>query len=402
MPDKGYDPKVDLFTKCFEFNEDLEAKEEGYYLIFRALESGQDPVVVYQGRPLINLASNNYLGLTSHPRVIGSAREALERFGTGCSGSRWLNGNMVIHEELERDLAEFLGQEEAVVFATGYQTNLGALSCLVGKDEVLITDKLDHASILDGARMSLGRMARFRHNDLDHLETILKKEAGQAKLIVVDGVYSMEGDLADLPGIAGLARRYQARLFVDDAHGLGVVGPGGKGSAANFGLEDEVDLIMGTFSKSLGCIGGFVAGAERPVSWIKHRSRSQIFSAALPPVLTATARAALSVLREEPGIVDRLWSNRKRLLTGLTALGFDTGLSQTPIIPVILGSEPLLFAMTLALTEAGLFVNPVRPPGVPQGREMLRLSLMATHAPEHLDQALEILGQTGRALGVIG
>ncbi len=401
MPDKGFDPQVDLFRKCFELSEDLEARAGGYYLIFRALESGQDPTVVLEGRALINLASNNYLSLTSHPKVLEAAREALQRYGTGCSGSRWLNGNMRIHEELEERLAAFLGKEAAVVFSTGYQTNLGAISCLVGKDDVIFTDKLDHASLLDGARMSLGRMVRFRHNDMDHLESLLQREKGRAKLIVVDGVYSMEGDLADLPGIVELARRHQARLFLDDAHGLGVTGPDGKGTAAHFGLDDQVDLIMGTFSKSLACIGGFVAGAERPISWIKHLSRSMMFSAALPPVLTATARAALEVIEQEPEIVTRLWSNCERLRKGLDSLGFDTGDSQTPIIPVILGNEPHLLAMTLNLTEAGVFVNPVRPPGVPKGREMLRLSLMSGHTGEQIDQALEALAAAGRTFGII-
>ena len=401
MPDKRFEPATDLFRKCLEFTEDLEAREGGYYLCFRPLESGQNPVVSLEGRELINLASNNYLGLTSHPRVVAAAKEALDRYGTGCSGSRWLNGNMLIHEELERLLADFLGKEAAIVFSTGYQTNLGAISCLVGKDDLIFTDKLDHASIIDGARMSLGRMVRFRHNDMDNLESLLKKEPSRAKLIVVDGVFSMEGDLADLPGIMDLARRYQTRVFLDDAHGLGVMGPGGRGTAAHFGLTRETDLIMGTFSKSLACIGGFVAGDERPVSWIKHASRSQMFSAALPPVLTATARAAVETIIREPELVDRLWANAAQLREGLKNLGFNTGDSQTPLIPVILGNEPHILAMTLGLAQAGVFVNPVRPPAVPKGREMLRLSLMATHTPEQIGRALGIMGEVGRNLGVI-
>ncbi len=401
MPDKGFNPELDLFRKCYQYTEDLEAREGGYYLIFRPLESGQNPVVTLEGREMINLASNNYLGLTSHPRVVEAAKEALDRYGTGCSGSRWLNGNMLIHEELESLLAEFLGKEAAIVFSTGYQTNLGAISCLVGRNDVIFTDKLDHASIIDGARMSLGRLIRFRHNDMDHLEGLLKREQDKGKLIVVDGVFSMEGDLADLPGLVDLARRYQARIFLDDAHGLGVTGPGGRGTAAHFGLAEEVDLIMGTFSKSLACIGGFVAGDARPVSWIKHRSRSQMFSAALPPVLTATARAALETVIREPELVDRLWTNARKLKEGLIALGFDTGGSQTPIVPVILGNEPLMLATTINLAQAGVFVNPVRPPAVPQGREMLRLSLMANHTGEHIDQALAALGEAGRNLGII-
>ena len=401
MPVNRFDPQLDIFRKCDEWNEDLEAKAGGYYLIFRPLESGQDPTVVLNGQTLLNLASNNYLSLTTHPRVVAAAREALRKYGTGCSGSRWLNGNMAIHEDLERRLAEFLDKEEAVVFATGYQTNLGSLSCLAGRNDAIFTDKLDHASLLDGALMSPAKLVRFRHNDMDHLETLLQRESDRAKLIVVDGVYSMEGDLADLPGLVKLARRHQARLFLDDAHGLGVMDPGGRGTAAHFGLVEEVDLIMGTFSKSLACIGGFVAGARRPISWIKHASRSQMFSAALPPVLTATAGAALEVINDEPELVRRLWSNRERLKAGLDRLGFDTGNSQTPIIPLVLGDEPLLLEMTLRLTEAGLFVNPVRPPGVPRGREMLRLSLMAGLSEDQIDQALGILGSVGRALGVI-
>ncbi len=353
------------------------------------------------GRKMLMVGSNPYLGLTNHPRVVAAAKEAIDIYGTGCAGSRWLNGNMTLHEDLERTLAEFLHKEAAVVFATGYQTNLGAISCLVGRGDLVIVDKLDHASILDGCRMSDGEMIRYPHNDMDSLERILAKDAGRPKLIVVDGVFSMEGDLCDLPRIVELAQRYNARIFLDDAHGIGVLGKNGRGTAEHFGLEDQIDLIMGTFSKSLAGIGGFMAGNERAINWIKHVSRPLMFSAALPPVLVATAKMAVEVIRTEPELRDKLWANAAHLKTGLERLGFDTGETKTPIIPVVLRDERRLIGMVLTLQEMGVFVNPVRPPAVPPGRELLRTSVMATHTTAQLDQVLAAFAQAGKLLRVI-
>lgn len=392
---------TDVFAKCFRFRRDLEAQEGGYYWIFRALESGQGPEVMIDERSMIMLGSNSYLDLTTHPRVMAAAREALERYGTGTAGSRHLNGNLALHEKLERRLAEFLGKEAACVFSTGYQTNLGAIQALIGRGELAVVDKTDHASILDGCNLAQGRMARYRHNDLEHLESILKKESGSPLMIIVDGVFSMEGDLVDLPGLVELARRYGARIYLDDAHGLGVMGPEGQGTAAHFGLTEEVDLIMGTFSKSLACIGGFVAGDERPISWIKHLGRSSIFSAGLPASLTATALAALEVIREEPERRARLWRNRAQWKSGLDRLGFDTGPSETPIVPVYCGDIMRLAGVIEGLTEAGIFANPVIPPAVPPGREMIRTSVLAGHTEAQLDRALELTAGVGRTFGLI-
>ncbi len=401
MADQDRPAGADILAKCYQMTEDHEAKEAGHYLCFRPVASAQTPQIVLNGRTMVMVGSNNYLGLTTHPRVMAAAKEAVDRYGTGSAGSRWLNGNMVLHEQLEAKLAEFLRQEAAVVFATGYQTNLGAISCIVGRGDVIIIDKLDHASILDGCRMSQGEMIRYRHNDMDHLEFVLQKAGRKAKLIIIDGVFSMEGDIVNLPAIVELAGRHQARIFLDDAHGIGVLGLQGRGTAEHFDLEEEVDLIMGTFSKSLAGIGGFVAGDERPIAWIKHLSRSLMFSAALPPVLAAAAMAAVEVIETEPELRQKLWANTHQMKKGLDDLGFDTGESKTPIIPVVVGDEALVLAMTNALAELGVFVNPVRPPAVPPGRDLLRTSLMATHTSEHINQALKAFETAGQKLGLI-
>jgi len=391
----------DVFGKCYQPTKADELREFQRYVIFRVFDSGQTPEVVVGGRRMILLGSNNYLGLSFHAQVKEAARLALEKYGTGCAGSRYLNGNLDLHERLERRLAGFFGKEAAVVASTGYQSNLGTIACLLNRGEVVITDKLDHASILDGCRMSLGSMVRYRHNDMDDLERLLKQYSDRAKLIVVDGVFSMEGDLVNLPPVIDLAKRYGTRVMVDDAHGIGVLGERGRGTVEHYGLLEEVDLITGTLSKSLAGIGGFVAGQARVVEWIKHASRPQMFSASLPPATTAGVIAALEVIDSRPGLRKRLWDNRQRLKQGLNDLGYDTGQTQSPIIPVIIGNEPLMLKFVVELAEKGVFCNPVGSPAVPRGREMIRTSVMAEHTREQMDRVVEAFKEVGLENGLI-
>jgi 8-amino-7-oxononanoate synthase len=393
---------MDIFDKCAqaaEFESGL--RQSGHYCFFRRLESPQDSEVVVNGKRVIMIGSNNYLGLTTHPRVKEAAIKAIEKYGTGCAGSRFLNGNLEIHEELEKKLAKFLRKEAALVFATGYQTNLGVISALVERNDVAIIDMYDHASIMDGCRLSFGEVRKYRHNDMDALERALEGTREKNKMIVVDGVFSMEGDIADLPAIVKLAKAYGARIMLDDAHALGVLGEGGRGTAEHFGLESEVDLIMGTHSKALAAIGGFIAGSSDVISWIKHLSRSMIFSASLPPSLVASVSAALDVIEEQPELRARLWSNTHKMLKGYKALGYDTGTSATPIIPVVIKDTMKTYEMCRLLFENGVFVNAVISPAVPQGRELLRTSFMATHTEEQLDQVLAAFEKVGRRVGVI-
>jgi len=393
---------MDIFEKCAKATEyESGLKESGYYFFFRKLESPQDSEVMVNGKRLIMIGSNNYLGLTNHPRVKEAALKAVEKYGSGCAGSRFLNGNLEIHEELEKKLARFFRKEAALVFATGYQTNLGAISALVGRHDVAIIDRYDHASIIDGCRLSFGEVKKYQHNDMDALESVLKACKGKAKLIIVDGVFSMEGDIADLPGIVRLARAYGARIMVDDAHGIGVLGKGGRGTAEYFGLENEVDLIMGTYSKSLAAIGGFIAGPSEVIKWIKHLGRSMIFSASLPPSLVASVSAALDIIEEQPELRARLWRNTHKMLRGYKTLGYDTGTSETPIIPILIKDTMKTYEMCRRLFENGVFVNAVISPAVPQGRELLRTSFMATHTEEQLDKVLAAFEKVGRQVGVI-
>ena len=393
---------MDLFEKCaqaVEFESGL--KQSGHYCFFRRLESPQDAEVVVNGKRVIMIGSNNYLGLTNHPRVKEAAIKAIEKYGTGCAGSRFLNGNLEIHEELEKKLAKFLRKEAALVFATGYQTNLGVISALVERNDAAIIDMSDHASIMDGCRLSFGEVRKYQHNDMDALERALEANKGKNKLIVLDGVFSMEGDIADLPAIVKLARAYGAKIMLDDAHAVGVLGEGGRGTAEHFGLENEVDLIMGTHSKALAAIGGYIAGPSDAISWIKHLSRSMIFSASLPPPLVASVSAALDIIEEQPELRARLWSNTHKMLKGYKALGYDTGTSATPIIPVVIKDTMKTYEMCRLLFENGVFVNAVISPAVPQGRELLRTSFMATHTEEQLDQVLAAFDKVGRQVGVI-
>jgi 8-amino-7-oxononanoate synthase len=393
---------MDIFTKCREFTEADEIKAAGYYFWFREVESAQDTEVVVGGRKLIMAGSNNYLGLTTHPKVKEAAIKAVEKYGSGCAGSRFLNGNLDILEKLEEKLADFFHKEAAVVFATGYQTNLGALSTLVGRNDEVFLDKFDHASIIDGCRFSFGKVKKFKHSDAKDLNRMLNNSSEKhGKLVVVDGVFSMEGDITPLPEIVDAAKKHGARVMVDDAHGVGVLGKGGRGTAEHFDMEDDVDVIMGTYSKSLAAIGGFIVSSKEVVNFIRHCARPLIFSASLAPALVAAASAALDVIKDEPERRERLWHNTNKMLKGFKELGFDTGTSSTPIIPIIIGDRFKTLQMCGLLQEYGIFVNPTISPAVPPGRELLRTSYMATHTEEQLDKILDAFGRAGRKLEVI-
>ncbi|HPA32237.1 MAG TPA: aminotransferase class I/II-fold pyridoxal phosphate-dependent enzyme [Anaerolineaceae bacterium] len=392
---------MDIFEKCFAFQDAREAIARGVYPYFIPMTENEGSETVFHGRRLIMCGSNNYLGLTTHPKVREAAIRAVERFGTSCTGSRFLNGTLELHEQLEHELAEWVGKEAALVFSTGMQTNLGTVSALVGRGDVVILDKDDHASIVDGARLGYGKLERFIHNDMNHLERVLQSIPDTVgRLIVVDGLFSMEGDLADLPNIVPLAKKYGARIMVDDAHGMGVLG-GGKGTAAHFGLTNDVDLIMSTFSKSFASLGGFIAGDDDVVHYIKHHARALIFSASIPAGNAAAALAALQVMREEPERIFRVNQIAEKMRAGFRSLGFDIGHSVTPVIPIIIGDDERTFLFWRALFDAGVFVNPVISPAVPPGRQLLRTSYMATHTDEQLDRVLEIFSVVGKQLGVI-
>ncbi len=392
---------MDIFQKCAKFTTAKEVMAAGVYLYFRRIESAQDPEVIVKGRKMIMIGSNNYLGLTNHPKVKEAAIEAIKKYGTGCAGSRFLNGTLDIHEDLEVKLARFMNKESALVFSTGFQTNLGAISAIVGKDDIVIIDKMDHASIIDGCRLSFGEAKKYRHNDMEDLERILKQNGERGILIVVDGVFSMEGDVARLPEIANLAERYGARVMVDDAHGIGVLGRHGRGTAEHFGLEDKVDIIMGTYSKSLASIGGFIASTEEIIHYVKHIARPLIFSASPPPASVAAVSAAIDIIVAEPERIARLWENTRKMKEGFNSLGFDTGLSETPIIPVIVGEDQKAFLMGRGLHEEGVFANVAVSPAVPNGKALIRTSFMATHTEEQLDRVLEAFKKVGKKLGII-
>ncbi len=392
---------MDIFEKCFNFTAAKQAIKEGYYPYFIPLTENEGTEVVYRGHRLIMCGSNNYLGLTTHPKVREAACRAVERYGTSCTGSRFLNGTLEMHEQLEGELAQWVGKQSALVFSTGMQANLGAVSAIVGRGDYVILDKDDHASIVDGARLSYGEIQRFRHNDMEHLERVLQSLPEKSgKLIVVDGLFSMEGDLAPLPEIIPLAKKYKARLMVDDAHAMGVLG-GGRGTAAHFGLTEDVDLIMSTFSKSFASLGGFIAGDEDIVHYIKHSARSLIFSASIPPANAASALAALHVMRDEPERIQRVNDIGKKMREGYKSLGFNIGASVTPVIPIVIGDDQLTFATWRLLFENGVFVNPVISPAVAQGRQLLRTSYMATHTDEQLDRVLCIFEEVGKKVGLI-
>ena len=392
---------MDVFEKCRNFTAAKDAMERGFYPYFIPLNENEGTEVVFQGQRLIMCGSNNYLGLTTHPKVREAAIEAVKRFGTSCTGSRFLNGTLAMHEQLEAELAEWVGMEAALVFSTGMQTNLGTISALIGRDDVVILDKDDHASIVDGARLGYGKIERFRHNDMEHLERVLKSIPESAgRLIVVDGLFSMEGDLAPLPEMTQIAKKHGARLMVDDAHGMGVMG-GGRGTAAHFGVTKDVDLIMSTFSKSFASLGGFIAGDENTIHYIKHVARSLIFSASIPPANTAAALAALHVMRDEPQHSHRVIEVADKMRKGFTELGFNIGNSITPVVPIIIGDDDRTFMTWKLLFENGVFVNPVISPAVSPGRQLLRTSYMATHTDTQMDRVLEVFDKVGKEMGLI-
>lgn len=393
---------MDVFDKCRDYELAESLRKAGLYYYFRSIESPQDPVVTIDGRRVVMLGSNNYLGLANHPEVKEAAIEAVRRYGTGCAGSRLLNGTLDLHVALEEKLAAFMNREAALTFATGFQVNLGVLSCMLGRQDVVFLDSLDHACIIDGARLGFGKMVKFKHNDIEDLERKLAMTPDDAgKLIVVDGVFSMEGDMCRLPELVRLKRKYGARLMVDDAHGLGVLGEHGRGTGEHFGLEGDVDLVMGTFSKSLAAAGGFIAGDRYVVDFIRHHARAQIFSAAPPPALAAAVLKAIEIVIREPERRAMLWENTRYMRRELDGLGFDTGGSETPVIPMVVGDDHKVFSMVSRLHHDGVFVNPVITPAVPPGRAMIRTSYMATHCREHLDEALDALQRIGREAGVI-
>jgi 8-amino-7-oxononanoate synthase len=391
-----------LLEKCRNFTEATVARQQGWYPYFKVVESEQGPEAVVDGKKMLMLGSNNYLGLTNHPRVKEAVINAVKMYGTGCSGSRYLNGTLTLHEEAETRLAKFMRREGALLFSTGYQTNLGTISALVGKGEFALTDRQDHASIVDGCRLSFGKTLKFRHNDLDDLERILKHLGPDVgKMVVVDGVFSMEGSIVRLPEVVQLCQKYQAVLMVDDAHSMGVLGDNGRGTAEHFGLEHAVDIIMGTFSKSFASMGGFIATDLNTIDYIKHHSRPLIFSASMAPATVAAVLAALDIIEQEPERREQLWRNASRWCSGLRELGFNTGHSATPIVPVILGEDMLTFRFWRALFDRGIFTNPAVRQAVAPGSALLRTSVIATHTPEQLDCALEIFWQVGRELHVI-
>ena len=392
---------MDIFEKCFNWTTAKQAVKEGYYPYFIPLTENEGTEVNYRGHRLIMCGSNNYLGLTTHPKVREASCQAVERYGTSCTGSRFLNGTLEMHETLESELAQWVGKDAALVFSTGMQVNLGTVSALVGRGDYVILDKDDHASIVDGARLSYGEIQRFRHNDIEHLERVMQSLSEKSgKLLVVDGLFSMEGDLANLPEILPVTKKYGARVMVDDAHGMGVLG-GGRGTAWHFGLNDEVDLVMSTFSKSFASLGGFVAGNEDVIHYIKHFARSLIFSASMPPANTAAVLAALQIMREEPERIERVNQVGQKMRDGFNALGFNIGHSVTPIVPIIIGDDQLTFMTWRLLFENGVFVNPVISPAVAPGHQLLRTSYMATHTDQQLDRVLEIFEKVGKQVGLI-
>lgn len=392
---------MDIFEKCFSYTTARDAMATGIYPYFIPLTENEGTEVLFQGHRMIMCGSNNYLGLTMHPKVREAAIEATRRYGTSCTGSRFLNGTLEMHEQLEHELAEWVGKDAALVFSTGMQTNLGTISALVGRGDYVIMDKDDHASIVDGARLGMGEIQRYRHNDMEHLERVLKSLPEAAgKLVITDGLFSMEGDIAAIPQMAPICKKYGARLMVDDAHAIGVLGDG-HGTAAHYHMTDDVDLIMSTFSKSFASLGGFIAGDDDVVHYIKHHARSLIFSASIPPANAAAALAALHIMRDEPERVTRLDAIAKKMRDGFHQLGFDTGASITPVIPIIIGDDELTFLTWKKLFDKGVFVNPVISPATPAGRQLLRTSYMATHTDEQLDKVLSIFEDVGKEMHLI-
>lgn len=393
---------LSLFRKVVNYTSANQVRALGLYPYFRTISSAQDTEVIMNGRKVLMLGSNSYLGLTNDPRIKDATEAAVRKYGSGCAGSRFLNGTLDLHIQLEAELAKFINKEAVLLYSTGFQVNLGVVSAMVGKDEYILADKANHASLVEGCRLSLGKTLRFGHNDMAALGRRLAQlplEAG--KLIVVDGVFSMEGDITKLPQIVKLAKQHNAAVMVDDAHGIGVLGKYGAGTAAHFGLGDDVHLTMGTFSKSLASLGGFIAGDAPTIDFLKHNSRTLLFSASMSPANAAAVLAALHIMIAEPKRIAQLWANTERMRNGLVAAGFYLGNSQTPILPVYIKDLLKTFKFSKRLEEEGVFVNPIVSPGVPVGEELLRVSLMATHTAGQIDRALEKFQKVGKELGVI-
>ena len=390
-----------LLDKVQKFRLAKDLMDADLYNYFRVIESAQTNTVLYQGREVIMLGSNNYLGLTNHPKVKEAAQNAISKYGTGCAGSRFLNGTLDIHVELEEKLAALVGKESALVFSTGFMVNQGTLSAMVGRNETMIVDRTDHASIIDGARLSFGNVRKYKHNDMENLDLVLESEKDNAKLIIVDGVFSMEGDIAPLPDILERAKKHDALVMVDDAHGIGVLGDHGRGTCNHFGVTDDVHLVMGTFSKSLASVGGFVAADADTIHYIKHIARALMFSASMPPASVASVSAAVDVMLEETWRHEALWRNNDLMRERLTDAGFNTGPSETPIIPAVVGEDMTAFVFCRRLIDEGVFVNPVVSPAVEQGNALIRLSMMATHTEDEINKAMDIMVKVGQELGAI-
>jgi 8-amino-7-oxononanoate synthase len=392
-----------IFEKCRTYTVPDDLRAAGLFTFFRTIESGQDPVVMMGGREMVMLGSNNYLGLTSHPKIKERAIEAIRKYGAGCAGSRLLNGTLDIHVELEERLAVFMKRPACVTFSTGFLVNLGVISSIAGKGDAIYLDRQDHACIYDGARLAVGaEVKKFKHNDPADLRRLLALNGDRnGRILVVDGVFSMEGDIAPLPEYDRICDDYDVAFMVDDAHGIGVLGKHGRGTAEHFGLEHKVDLIMGTFSKSLATVGGFVVGELDVIKFIKHRARALMFTAAPPPASVAAVLAALDIIESEPERRDRLWENTRFMMTSLRAMGFDCGSSATPVIPIVVGPDQVAFKMAKRLDDEGVFVNAVVSPGSPPGRALIRTSYMATHTKAHLTRALDAFHKVGRELGLV-
>jgi 8-amino-7-oxononanoate synthase len=393
---------MSIFDKCYEFTRAEEAMAMGLYPYFTPIQKVTGNKVKVDDREMIMVGSNNYLGLIDHPKVMKAAQDAVARYGVATCGSRFLNGTLDLHVELEERLAKFTKREAALTFSTGFQTNQGIISTLVGKGETIITDKMIHASIVDACRLSYGNVYKFKHNDMEDLEQQLSSlEKDMGKLIIVDGVFSMEGDLANLPSIVELAKKYKAKVMVDDAHGIGVMGKNGRGTAEHFGVEGDVDLIMGTFSKSFASLGGFVVGEKKVISYIKHFARALIFSASITPASVAVVLASLDIIENEPERRERLWKITQKMKTGFQAIGYNTGPTETPIIPLFIGTDELAFMLWRLVKDEGIFTNPVIYPAVPKGQSLIRTSYSATHTDEELDKVLAIFEKCGKQLGII-
>jgi len=388
--------------RAAKYDAPQKAKEMGVYPFFRAIESEQDTEVIMKGKKVLMFGSNSYLGLTNHPKVKEAAIKAIEKYGSGCAGSFFLNGTLDIHNELEAKLAALVKKEAAIIFSTGFQVNLGVISIVTGKNDVIILDERDHSSIIEGSRLSLSKVFKYRHNDMESLENLLKKcSEFQVKLIVMDGVFSMEGDIAKLHEIAELAKKYNANIMVDEAHSLGVMGEKGSGVVSQYGLTNDVDLIMGTFSKSLASVGGFIASDPDTINFIRHHSRTLMFSASMPPASAASVLAALEIMENEPERIAKLWENTGYAKKAFLSMGFDLGQTETPILPLYIRDDYKTFILTKLCLDNGIFVNPVVSPAVKPEETLIRFSLMATHTKEQIDRALDTIGRIGKKLSII-